>query len=169
LITQTRLPVALRGYDRTQVDALLERITATLSYGRWGLTADDVRRTRFDVVLRGYDQRAVDELLQEAIRELQSAAPIAHRPRRPRVHPDWLVNWIQNAKFTSSGVRAGYDVRDVDTFLDRVVAGLRGYAPPMTARDVRECAFRTVRIGPGYDEAEVDRFLLQLAAALERH
>jgi DivIVA domain-containing protein len=166
---RTRLPVALRGYDRTQVDTLLERITATLRYGRWGLTADDVRRTKFDIVLRGYDQRAVDDLLQEAIRELQAAAPIGSRPRRPRVHPGWLINWIQNAKFASSGVRAGYDVRDVDAFLDRVVAGLRGYAPPMTARDVRESAFRTVRIGQGYDEAEVDRFLLQLAAALERH
>lgn len=166
--TQTRLPVALRGYDRTQVDSLLERINATLRYGQWGLTADDVRRTRFDIVLRGYDQRAVDDLLQEAIRELQSAVPIGHRPRRPRVHPGWLINWIQNAKFAGSGVRAGYDVRDVDALLDRVVAGLRGYAPPMTPRDVRESAFRTVRIGPGYDESEVDRFLLQLAAALER-
>ncbi|MCP9971164.1 DivIVA domain-containing protein [Actinomadura madurae] len=38
----------------------------------------------------------------------------------------------------------------------------------MTARDVRESAFRVVRLGPGYDEHEVDRFLLQLAAALER-
>ncbi len=169
LITETRLPVALRGYDRTQVDALLERITATLRHGRWGVTADDVRRTRFDVVLRGYDQRAVDELLQEAIRELQSTGPIGYRPRRPQVHPGWLIGWIQNAKFPSSGMRAGYDVRDVDAFLDRVVAGLRGYATPMTARDIRECAFRTVRIGHGYDEAEVDRFLLQLAAALERH
>jgi DivIVA domain-containing protein len=167
--TQPRLPVALRGYDRAQVDALLERINETLRQGQWGLTADDVRRTRFDIVLRGYDQRAVDELLQEAIRELQAAAPIDHRPRRPRVHPGWLVTWIQNAEFASSGVRAGYDVRDVDAFLARVVAGLRGYAPPMTARDVRESVFRTVRIGPGYDEAEVDRFLHQLAAALERH
>ncbi|MFC5754104.1 DivIVA domain-containing protein [Actinomadura rugatobispora] len=166
--TDTRLPVALRGYDRAQVDALLERVTATLRYGRWGLTADDVRRTRFDIVLRGYEQRAVDELLQEAIRELQSAAPMGVRPGRPKVHPGWLISWIQNARFSGAGVRAGYDVRDVDAFLDRVVAGLRGVAPPMTARDVRDSAFRIVRLGPGYDEGEVDRFLVQLAGALER-
>ncbi|MBG6087782.1 DivIVA domain-containing protein [Actinomadura viridis] len=166
--TETRLPVALRGYDRAQVDTLLERITATLHYGRWGLTAEHVRATRFDIVLRGYDQRAVDDLLQEAIRELQAAAPLGRRPGRPRVHSGWLISWIQNVRFSGAGVRAGYDVRDVDGFLDRVVAGLRGIAPPLTARDVRESAFRTVRLGPGYDEGEVDRFLVQLAGALER-
>ncbi|MEW2358462.1 DivIVA domain-containing protein [Spirillospora sp. NPDC029432] len=166
--TETRLPVALRGYDRAQVDALLERVDATLRYGQWGLTADDLRGIRFDVVLRGYEQRAVDELLQETIRELQAAAPIGRRPGRPRVHSGWLAGWIQNARFAGAGLRTGYDVRDVDAFLDRVVAGLRGMAPPVTARDVRECRFRSVRIGPGYDEGEVDRFLVQLAAALER-
>jgi DivIVA domain-containing protein len=80
--TETRLPVALRGYDRAQVDTLLERITATLRHGRWGLTADDVRRIRFDIVLRGYEQRAVDELLQEAVRELRAAAPERALPQR---------------------------------------------------------------------------------------
>ncbi|MFI0354021.1 DivIVA domain-containing protein [Actinomadura sp. 9N407] len=166
--TETRLPVALRGYDRAQVDTLLERITATLRHGQWGLTADDVRGTRFDIVLRGYEQRAVDELLQEAVRELRAAAPIGQRAGRARVHSGWLINWIQNARFPGAGVRTGYDVRDVDAFLDRVVAGLRGLAPAMTARDVRDCTFRSVRLGPGYDVAEVDRFLVQLAGAFER-
>jgi DivIVA domain-containing protein len=55
----------------------------------------------------------------------------------------------------------------VDAFLDRVVAGMCGAAPPVSARDVRECVFRTVRLGPGYNEPEVDRFLTQLASALE--
>lgn len=165
--TETRLPVALRGYDRDQVDALLERITATLRHGRWGLTADEVRGSRFDIVLRGYEQRAVDDLLQEAVRELQAAGP-ARRPARRRVDNGWLAGWVRSARFPGSGVRAGYDVRDVDAFLERVVIGLHGRATPMTARDVRECAFRSVRFGPGYDVEEVDRFLVQLAGALER-
>jgi DivIVA domain-containing protein len=164
---QRRLPVALRGYDRGQVDELLGRIRSRLA-GTGTLTADEVRAARFDIVLRGYDPRTVDDLLQECIRELQAAAPIGRRPGRPRVHPGWLINWIQNAKFTGSGLHTGYDVRDVDAFLDRVVTGLRGTAPPVTARDVRECVFRTIRIGSGYDEREVDEFLAQLAAALER-
>lgn len=161
-----RFPVVLRGYDCVQVDELLTRIEAALRDGS-GLTVDDIRRTRFAVVLRGYDQRVVDEALREHIRELQAAAPLPARPRRPRVHPGWLINWIQNAEFSGAGMRTGYDVRDVDAFLDRVIAGLRGTAPPVTARDVRESAFRIVRLGPGYDELEVDRFLAQLAAALE--
>jgi DivIVA domain-containing protein len=166
--TRTRLPVALRGYDRAQVDALLERVTATLRHGQWGLTADDVHGVRFDIVLRGYEQGAVDELLQEAARELRAAGPIGQRAGRARVHHGWLIDWIQSARFPGAGLRAGYDVRDVDAFLDRVIAGLRGTAPPMTARDVRDCTFRSVRLGPGYDEREVDRFLVQLAGAFEK-
>ncbi|TDD69943.1 DivIVA domain-containing protein [Actinomadura darangshiensis] len=165
--TGTRLPVVMRGYDRGQVDALLKRISQALGGGP-PISADEVRQVRFTIVLRGYEHRAVDELLRECIRELQATAPIGERPGRPRAQPAWLINWIQNARFSGARLRSGYDVRDVDAFLDRVIAGLRGAAPPVTARDVRESAFRTVRIGPGYDEHEVDRFLLQLAAALER-
>ncbi|WP_084219296.1 DivIVA domain-containing protein [Spirillospora albida] len=165
--TGARLPVALRGYDRDQVDGLLERIARALNGGA-ALSPDEVRATRFDIVLRGYEQKAVDDLVRECIRELQAAAPRTVRPGRSRVHPGWLISWIQNARFSGAGMRPGYDVRDVDVFLDRVVAGLRGVAPPVTARDVRESAFRVVRLGPGYDEQEVDRFLVQLAGALER-
>lgn len=164
--TSARLPVALRGYDRNQVDALLQRISQALDGGR-PVSADEVRAARFDVVLRGYANRAVDELLCECIRELQTRAPIRERPGRPRAHPAWLITWIQNARFSGAGLRPGYDVRDVDAFLARVIAGLRGAAPPVTARDVRESAFRVVRLGPGYDEQEVDLFLVQLASALE--
>lgn len=165
--TSARLPVVIRGYDRHQVDTLLRRVAQALDGGP-PVSVEEVRATRFDVVLRGYDHRAVDELLRECIRELQARGPIAERPGRPRAQPSWLINWIQNARFSSAGLRTGYDVRDVDAFLDRVVAGLRGSAPPVSARDVRECAFRVVRLGPGYDEQEVDRFLVQLASALER-
>ncbi|WP_165975882.1 DivIVA domain-containing protein [Actinomadura rubrisoli] len=165
--TSARPPVALRGYDRNQVDGLLKRISQALKGGP-PVSADEVRAVRFDVVLRGYEQRAVDELVRECIRELQVGAPFGERPGRPRVHPGWLINWIQNARFSGAGLRSGYDVRDVDAFLDRVVSGLRGVAPPVTARDVRESVFRVVRLGPGYEEQEVDRFLVQLAAALER-
>ncbi|WP_433468034.1 DivIVA domain-containing protein [Spirillospora sp. CA-128828] len=165
--TGVRLPVVMRGYHRQQVDDLLKRISQALDGGS-PMPADEVRQTRFTIVMRGYDRRAVDELLRECIRELQVVAPIGERPGRPRAQPAWLMNWIQNARFSGAGARSGYDVRDVDAFLDRVIAGLRGAAPPVTARDVRESAFRVVRFGPGYDEQEVDRFLLQLAGALER-
>lgn len=164
--TTARLPVVLRGYDRRQVDALLKRISQALNGGT-PISVDEVQETRFDVVLRGYDTRLVDELVRECIRELRTKGPVADRPGRSRAQPAWLINWIRNARFSGSGLRTGYDVRDVDAFLDRVLTGLRGSAPPVTARDVRESAFRVVRFGPGYDEQEVDRFLVQLAEALE--
>jgi DivIVA domain-containing protein len=121
-----RFPVVLRGYERAQVDALLVRINGTLGRGSGKapvepVTADEVRGTRFDVVLRGYDQRAVDEMLQENIRELAATADRRTRHRRPVVGVRWLIEWIENAQFGSSGLRAGYDVRDVDAFLDRVI------------------------------------------------
>ncbi|MFD0904711.1 DivIVA domain-containing protein [Actinomadura sediminis] len=163
----TRPPVVLRGYDRAQVDGLLEEIGRALNGGP-PLTADDVRARRFDIVMRGYDPRAVDELVCECIRELQAAGPINDRAGRPRVHPDWLVSWIEDARFPTARMRTGYDVRDVDAFLDRVIAGLRGTAPPVTPADVRACVFRVIRFGPGYDVREVDAFLARLGDALER-
>jgi DivIVA domain-containing protein len=165
-----RYPVAVRGYDRKQVDALLDRLVGANGHGSpQGLpvTADEIQASRFDVVLRGYDRRAVDAALHEHIRRLEASGPRRSRPRPPAVRPSWLVGWIQSMQFAGTRLRAGYDVRDVDAFLERVVAGLRGEASPVSARDVRECAFRTVRIGPGYDEREVDGFLDQLAGALD--
>ncbi|OLT38231.1 hypothetical protein BJF79_27755 [Actinomadura sp. CNU-125] len=164
---KTRLPIVLRGYDRFQVDGLLEEIGAALNGGA-PLTADDVRTRRFDIVLRGYDPQAVDELVCECIRELQAAGPIKDRAGRPRVHPGWLISWIENARFPGGRLRMGYDVRDVDRFLERVIAGLRGTAPPVTPADVRASVFRTIRLGPCYDVHEVDAFLAQLTDALER-
>ncbi|MFC7732632.1 DivIVA domain-containing protein [Actinomadura keratinilytica] len=84
--TGRRLPLALRGYDRAQVDGLLRRIGDTLRGGA-AVTADEVRRTRFDIVLRGYEPRAVDELLRECVLELQAAAPSADAPGGPGCTP----------------------------------------------------------------------------------
>ncbi|WP_018655257.1 DivIVA domain-containing protein [Actinomadura flavalba] len=163
-IANKHLPVALRGYDRVQVDDLLGRISRALD-GRDGMNADAVRAARFDVVVRGYDRVAVDDLLAECVRELRGPEEDG---AVPAVHADWLVRWIQSVQFTGSRLRLGYDVRDVDAFLDRVIGGLRGEAPQVSSRDVRECTFACVRLGPSYDEREVDEFLRQLADALDR-
>jgi DivIVA domain-containing protein len=166
----SRFPVALRGYNRTQVDALIGRIAAATggdSAPAPAITAGEVRESRFDLAMRGYDRRTVDDALSEHIRRLAATGPRRSRPKRPQVRPGWLIGWVQGAQFTAVRIRTGYDVRDVDAFLDRVVAGLRGVAVPVTARDVRESVFRTVRLAPGYVEREVDTFLSQLASALE--
>ncbi|MGK8464813.1 DivIVA domain-containing protein [Nocardia cyriacigeorgica] len=62
----------------------------------------------------------------------------------------------------------GYREDDVDEFLDRVDATLRG-ADRLTATDVRDIAFRRPRFGHrGYDEREVDAFLDLVEKALTR-
>ncbi|WP_280235905.1 DivIVA domain-containing protein [Nocardia cyriacigeorgica] len=56
------------------------------------------------------------------------------------------------------GVR-GYREDDVDAFVARVEATLRG-TDRLTAAEVRETTFRSPRLGQrGYDEREVDAFL----------
>jgi DivIVA domain-containing protein len=182
-----RIPRRLRGYRRAQVDTVLARITGTLGPGGSSsasapstappITADQVRASRFKVGLRGYDRRVVDETLAEHIRELEARERTRnHSARHARtrassrlspVSADWLINWITTAQFGVVRVKKGYDERDVDAFLARVVAGLRGEATPVSARDVRESRFRTVRFNAGYQEREVDRFLDQVASALD--
>jgi DivIVA domain-containing protein len=175
VVIRSSFPVRLRGYERERVDELVSRVEGTL--GRAPLTgpplsARDVREVRFAAVFRGYDRRAVDERLLEHLRELAARERGPRTPgsvRRVDGLPDagWLVDWIRQSRFGVTRLRTGYVERDVDAFLDRVIEGMCGAAPPLSARDVRECAFRTVRLGPGYHEPEVDRFLAQLASALE--
>ncbi|MFC5186090.1 DivIVA domain-containing protein [Actinomadura harenae] len=162
--------VAMRGYHRAQVDELVGRVRAALEGTGPRLSADDVRDTRFDVVVRGYDRKAVDAMLHECILRLRATTtPSGGRQRRPRVQPEWLISWVQNVRFPKSVAREGYVMADVDAFLDRVIAGLRGKQAPVTGRDVREVTFRTARFNLAYGEREVDQFLEQLAGALEPH
>ncbi len=56
--------VALRGYDRSQVDALVARAAAALRSIDPALrqaVARDVRSAAFRVALRGYDRAQVDD------------------------------------------------------------------------------------------------------------
>lgn len=70
--------VRLRGYDRRQVDELIERLQGTI--GQVPLTGDPVTRhelnnVRFDVVVRGYDRQQVDTTLGRYLRELVARSP----------------------------------------------------------------------------------------------
>jgi DivIVA domain-containing protein len=69
----------------------------------------------------------------------------------------------------SLALRSGnaYSEAEVDAFLDRIEAALRG-ADPLTADDVRSVVFTHPGLGRrGYTKDEVDKFLDQVAAALE--
>lgn len=156
----SRFPMVLRGYDCGQVDAAFDYIERAVRYGH-AITVEQLARFDFDIAQRGYDQRSVDASLTEWADRLR---PIGGRPPS---RAGLLIAWIQKARFSGAGMRAGYDVHEVDALLDRVVAGLSATGPQVTSHDVRGCVFRRVRMGPGYDEREVDRFLDRLAAALD--
>ena len=64
--------MAMRGYSRPEVDALLARVVAKQ------VTADDVRQARFSKQTRGYAPRDVDAAIAEILRDLEeNPSPIA--------------------------------------------------------------------------------------------
>lgn len=70
--------VALRGYDRREVDELLARVEGTL--GRAPLvsppvTAAEVRDARFAARIRGYAPQDVNQALEVAAEELEQQSP----------------------------------------------------------------------------------------------
>ena len=84
---------------------------------------------------------------------------------------DWAA-WAASTTFSSTGLRFGYDKREVDAFRSAVRDTFLGGAvfwvstPPVRSDDVRGKQFSTHR--RGYDKKQVDAFLeaagLRLAA-----
>ena len=77
---------------------------------------------------------------------------------------------VHNVAFSKPPIgKRGYNEDEVDAFLDRIVATLRGTTQyPVTAKDVREVQFSTVMFKPGYLIADVDAFLESIAEVLEQ-
>ncbi|MEU6430885.1 DivIVA domain-containing protein [Microbispora sp. NPDC046973] len=76
---------------------------------------------------------------------------------------------VERVAFRPGRLGMGYREEEVDAFLDRVVATLRGTAAePLTAEQVRKATFATVVFRPGYAIHEVDGFLAEMAGVLER-
>lgn len=108
------------------------------------------------------------------ITEQRTAAPVRPSPAAAtlRMSPDD----VRRKEFGRPGfARRGYDVDDVDAFLDRVEATLRALLngrrdlAQVTATDVHNVVFQDAGRGRGYDETEVDDFLDEIAAELARH
>ncbi|MBB2910077.1 DivIVA domain-containing protein [Streptosporangium becharense] len=104
----------------------------------------------------------------------QSGVPQLPEPPEPeRPEPSELEEHavrVERAAFRPGRLGMGYDEDEVDAFLDRIVATLRGTADvPLTAADVRRARFATVLLKPGYAVNEVDDLLAGLAGVLETH
>src|SRR5215469_18017478 len=150
------------GYDMEQVDAFLDAIRDTFSGVRQPpLTAEDIRTKKFATTrLRpGYDQEEVDAFLDEAEARLRirsaergaetaeatphcvrCGAPAVERPSLvaggPGVSPARAPSG--SPRFSTTHLRPGYDMEQVDTFLDAVRDTFSGVRqPPLTAEDIR--------------------------------
>lgn len=164
------LVVRLReGYDIGEVDAFVERIRN----GAGSLTADEVNAVQFTTVrLRaGYDMQAVDEYLDAVAAQVRPAAP-STAPESTTT--DWreavnaryellkVAERPAGDRFRTVRLGEGYDLGEVDTFVDHVRATL---ATSLTAAEVRAAEFTTVRLREGYDMQTVDEWLAAVAAA----
>jgi len=159
-----------KGYDRKQVDSFLVRADLALHGAIPTVTAAEIRRVGFELVHRGYQVEAVDRVLDEM--ELQAVLQAAATSRRGRVDP------VAEAKFLRAELaapymrrfprvrfpRRGYNIDDVDEFLDQVgkaldaaVASVAADSGGLTVADVRTVAFRPKR--GGYGEDAVDETL----------
>ncbi|WP_440104523.1 DivIVA domain-containing protein [Streptosporangium sp. H16] len=170
------------GYDPDQVDLLVRRIEGTLGRGApegEPVTADEIRDARFRTRLGGYNEVAVDFALEAFIVAIETrptgadGRPVVPARRAAPEEPEREENEdraarVERVAFRPGRLGMGYNEDEVDAFLDRIVATLRGTTDtPLTPGDVRAARFATVMLRPGYAIAEVDEFLDELADVLE--
>ena len=94
------------------------------------------------------------------------------RPVTEVVTEAWLESQavrVEQVRFRPGRLGAGYDEDEVDVFLDRIVATLRGTTDhPLTAGQVKKATFTTVVFRSGYAVTQVDAFLSEAAEVLDR-
>lgn len=159
------------GYDRHQVDEFLARARRSYDGAAEGgevITSADLRSASFDLAKNGYSVRFVDAALdrledvfferekRNAVRQFgpevfTSALGEQELELRNRLEAD------RGKRFRRVALLAhGYDRREVDLFLDRVLLYVNKHTP-LTAAEVRDVVF-SGQLG-GYSEDQVDAFL----------
>ena len=152
-----------RGYHPRQVDAFLNHVDVSLSGVFPPPTASEIRQAGFELVRHGYDTEAVDAAL-DALEETVHALQAAWGGRRGRPDPAGEVEFLRSELASpymrrfprARTLHRGYDIDDVDAFVDRVIAGLEGTAS-LAIDEVRQVEFRPRR--GGYAEDAVDDML----------
>jgi DivIVA domain-containing protein len=149
-----------KGYHRRQVDQFLNNVEVSLSGMIPMPTATEIRRAGFEMRRGGYQPHAVDEAL-DALEARVLAVQQMSAGRRGRPDPagdaavlrDELSAPYMHRFDRASAWRRGYDMDDVDDFVDRVLGALDG-GPGVTVDEVRGVVFRPRR--GGYRESAVD-------------
>jgi DivIVA domain-containing protein len=80
-----------------------------------------------------------------------------------------LVARIKKVAFTPTRFRPGYDEREVDDFLDAVIASLNDASQPLrlTPAQIRDRVLPQVKFKGGYEIAQVDAFRGRIADAIQ--
>lgn len=116
-----RFQVVLRGYDRRQVDAFIDRVEGTLGRGPLAgpaVTLEEAGDVGFDVVLRGYARHEVEARIAAYRQELQA------RWADGEGTDGELATMIRRRRFRTVPV-GGYDPDEVEAFLDEIASRLR--------------------------------------------
>jgi DivIVA domain-containing protein len=142
-------------YDRAAVDAFVERVLATANRTTQpSVTVAELRGAAFRTPLLGpgYSAEEVDDFLADA----EQWMPDRPAPGRAPTHQQRPA-----PLFTPVRLREGYDMEQVDDFVDRVMATVNGrpVTRPVTPREIHKVKFTPVRLTEGYDVEEVDKFL----------
>lgn len=195
-VHEVTFPTASRrksGYDEREVDDFLDRVEEALR-GEATLTAEEASTTRFSWAKkrgRGYEAQAVDAYQERIVITLKEREAERHSHRRHTVQQlarqvvhhvaqrqaDSATRRLRTEGVTEEANRAAlqgplagqpaYDANQVDAFLARVEATLRG-ADTLTSAEVLTTRFPPQPpCGRGYHEASVDAFLVQIAASLK--
>jgi DivIVA domain-containing protein len=152
-----------KGYHRRQVDAFLGHVEVALGGALPPPTAAEIRQVGFELVHGGYQPGAVDSAL-DLLEERVVAARGLTSGRRGRVDLDGEAEFLRQELASpymkrfprAATLRRGYEVDDVDDFVDQVLDSLAGKAG-VTVEQVRTASFRPRR--GGYREEAVDEML----------
>lgn len=170
-----------KGYNRAQVDEFFAN--ARIAYERPALDADamssfDVRRAAFDMVYRGYKTSEVDAALDR----LEAAFAVRARDEFVRTNGQqaWMTRLAQSAQVLyprlrrplgqrfspPTKARRGYDAREVDTLLNRLIAFFDA-GQTLTPDDIRNAVFNRRGRRGAYDERVVDAYLARVVDILQ--
>ncbi|WP_155993064.1 DivIVA domain-containing protein [Nocardioides sp. URHA0020] len=157
------------GYRKPEVHAFLDRLVLAVRAGQ--PLAELVNAVRFTPVRvrEGYLMSEVDDFLDDVVAASEGRTRTAAGPARgegvsgPARASTQLIDDIGAVRFTPVRLREGYDMGEVDRFLDHLTAVLRSEGS--LDELVGTARFTPVRLREGYDMDEVDDFLARVVVA----
>ncbi len=166
-----------RGYERREVDHMRKRVAASLLVIERNLgealpvTSEDIKDSAFPWVIGGYEYEEVDDFLERAARIVSAYEQSLPITQQIPAKPFQLLTSDETAGLAFTIVFRGYNLKEVDRFINRVSGTLyaceTGRPSPLV--DASEVARKVFSISMrGYAEREVDEILDRAAETISR-